>query len=560
LRGGRADRLWPFVFRIRLATGLVLFAFAATHFLNHAVGLISIDAMDAVREWRILVTRSLIGTAVLGFSAIAHFAIGGLTILRRRSWRLGLREWAQIGFGLLIPFFLLNHLIGMRFSHELFGIDDDYEFALSALWPGAAVSITILLLAVWIHGCIGLYHWLSVKPFYRRWRFALEAFAILVPALALAGFASAGRAVRLEGDSPAQLNQTQTGVIDAIKHAANTGYYAVLAALAVFLLALVLYRRGARRIRIAYTNGPVVSAPLGMTLLDISRRNNIPHASVCGGRARCSTCRVRVLEGLDKQSPPAENESRVLKRVGAPPNVRLACQLRPQSDLRVTPLLPATAALARLPDDKYFWGVEQEVTVLFCDLRGFTRLSVNRLSYDTVFLLNQFLARMSEAIEDTGGYIDKFMGDGIMAIFGMDRSSTEGAQAAIAAARAMAGVLDALNQSLREELPSPLDIAIGLNTGPAILGRIGAAGGGDVAARVTALGETVNIASRLEGVAKELGAQLLLSRHTLEAANVVLTDRLEQRDISVRGLAQPLAVVIARKAADLAWPAAQPAA
>jgi adenylate cyclase len=536
----------------------VLFAFATAHFLNHAVGLVSIEAMEAVRDWRVSITRSLIGTAILAFSAIAHFIIGIATILRRRTWRLGSREWAQLGFGLLIPIFLLNHLIGMRFSHELFGIDDDYEFALRALWPNAAVNITILLLAVWIHGCIGLYHWLSIKPFYPHWRFAFEAMAILIPALALAGFASAGRAARFEGDPPAQLAESQIAAVDAIKQSANTGYDVILVLLAISVLALALYRRGARRVRVAYTNGPTVSAPLGMTLLEISKFNNVPHASVCGGRARCSTCRVRVLEGLDKQPPAAENELKVLKRVGAPLNVRLACQLRPQSDLRVTPLLPATATAAHLPSDKYLWGVEQEVTVLFCDLRGFTKLSANRLSYDTVFLLNQFLARMSEVIEDSGGYVDKFMGDGIMAIFGMDKPSSEGAQSAIVAARAMAGVLDGLNQSLRDELPAPHDIAIGLHTGPAILGRIGAAGGGDIATRVTALGETVNIASRLEGIAKELGAQAILSRRAAEAANIELTGRLEQRDVNVRGLARPLAVVVARKAAELAASALQP--
>jgi adenylate cyclase len=552
LTGFSGKNLWPLILRLRLATGLVLFAFAATHFLNHAMGLISINAMDIVRDGRIFITRSHIGTVILASSLILHFAIGIASILRRKTWRLSPRDWLQIGFGLLIPVFLLTHVIGMRFSHELFGLDDDYEFALWSLWPNSAIAMTLLLLAVWIHGCIGIYHWLSVKPFYRQWRFALEALAILIPALGLAGFASAGRALHAEGIAHPSLTDAQRAAIRSIIDVADMGYDLVLVILGIAVLLLILYRRSAKRIRIVYTNGPVVSSPLGLSLLEVSRLHNIPHASVCGGRARCSTCRVRVLEGLDRQEPPAENEVKVLKRVGAPPNVRLACQLRPQSDLRITLLLPATAALARLPNDKYLWGVEQQVTVLFCDLRGFTRLSANRLSYDTVFLLNQFLARMSEVIEDSGGYIDKFMGDGIMAIFGMDRTAAEGAQAAIAAARAMAGVLDALNQSLHEELPAPLDIAIGLNSGPAILGRIGAAGGGDVAARVTALGQTVNIASRLEGIAKDLGVQAVLSRRTAETAGIALSDRLEQRDVDVRGLGKPLPVVIARKAAELA--------
>ena len=167
--------------------------------------------------------------------------------------------------------------------------------------------------------------------------------------------------------------------------------------------------------------------------------------------------------------------------------------------------------------DKFFWGVEQEVTLLFSDLRGFTKLSEHRLSYDVVFLLNQYLGRMSEAIEDTGGYVDKFMGDGIMAIFGIDKPVKQGAIDALNAARAMGGVLDALNQSLHEELVGRLDMGIGIHTGPAILGRIGAAGGADTGRRITALGDTVNTASRLQSLTRSLETPLVAGGALVEA-------------------------------------------
>lgn len=258
-----------------------------------------------------------------------------------------------------------------------------------------------------------------------------------------------------------------------------------------------------------------------------------------------------MIEGPADQPPVDANEQKVLKRVGAPTNVRLACQFRPETDLTITTLLPAvTADTVNGLVDKYFWGVEQEVTVMFCDLRGFTRLSQQRLSYDVVFLLNQYLGRMSEVIIDTGGYVDKFMGDGIMAIFGMDKNGKAGARDALAAVRAMGGVLDALNQSLHDEMRGMLEMGIGLHSGTAILGRIGAAGKGSAALGVTALGDTVNTASRLEGACKELNMQAIISRAVLDKAEAEFGG-LETQSIEIRGRAGALDVVMVKRATQL---------
>jgi adenylate cyclase len=204
-----------------------------------------------------------------------------------------------------------------------------------------------------------------------------------------------------------------------------------------------------------------------------------------------------------------------------------------------------------VPLDRYLWGVEQEVTLLFADMRGFTRMSEGKLPFDTVFILNQFLGRMAEAIRDSGGFVDKFMGDGIMAIFGMEDSTETGARQAIAAARAMGGVLAGLNQSLRDEIGQPLAMGIGLHTGPAILGRIGAAHTGDAVARITALGETVNLASRLESLTKEMGVEVVVSDACMRAAGVVPGAGVEKQAVEVRGLTVPVAVWAAARAVDL---------
>src|SRR5262249_13576498 len=100
-------------------------------------------------------------------------------------------------------------------------------------------------------------------------------------------------------------------------------------------------RRGI--LRLTYPTGRTVEIVPGLSVLEASRFNGIPHASVCGGRGRCSTCRIRVKGETEAMPPPSPEEVKVLERVGAAPDVRLACQLRPLGDLQVTPLLPATA-------------------------------------------------------------------------------------------------------------------------------------------------------------------------------------------------------------------------
>lgn len=539
--------------QLRLATGLVLFAFAATHFLNHAVGLVSIEAMQEVRSWRIAVTRSVPGTIILLASVLVHFTLGIVVFIRRRSLRISRHEWVQLAFGLLIPLLLMRHVTGMRGAHEYAGVDDDYIYALWVMWPAEAWRQAALMMLVWVHGVIGLHHWLEFKHWYRDYKWLWVALATLIPALGFAGFASAGRAVRYETEFQPPMSQEQFEFLHGLMNYEFYGYLALLALIVSARVGLGLLDRYRHKITITYTGGQRVSARGGLSILEISRLNNIPHASVCGGRARCSTCRIRVIEGPADMPPPNLNEQKVLRRVGAPANVRLACQFRPETDLTITTLLPAvTTDAANVLVDKYFWGVEQEVTVMFCDLRGFTKLSQQRLSYDVVFLLNQYLGRMSEVIVDTGGYVDKFMGDGIMAIFGMDKTARTGAREALAAVRAMGGVLDALNQSLHEELRGMLEMGIGLHSGTAILGRIGAAGKSSAARGVTALGDTVNTASRLEGACKELNMQAIISKAVVEKAEADL-EGLETRSLEIRGRAGALEVVMVKRATQLPY-------
>ena len=555
-----ARRLWrrsrPSVAQLRLWSGLVLFAFATTHLLNHALGLISLEAMQAGQDLRLFITRSLIGTSVLCLAALVHVGLGIAHFVRLQTWRIGTRGVVQLLFGLMIPILLIRHVLGTRGAHEWFGVTDSYTYALWAMWPGEGVRLALLIALVWIHGCIGLHMWLSPKPWYRRNLWAMNALAVLIPSLAYAGYVSAGRILQLRGGVSSPFNAAQYAEMQQNFLLGSYSYFAILAAAVGGWTLLQMGNKMGARVRVRYTFGPAISAARGLSVLEISQMNRIPHAAVCGGRARCSTCRVRVLEGLDQLPPASVTEQQVLRRVGAPANVRLACQLRPTADLTISTLLPANLETGQSGDfDKYHWGVESEVTLLFCDLRGFTKMSEGRLSFDVVFLLNQFLGRMAETIEDSGGFVDKFMGDGIMAIFGMETTPAEGARRAIAAARAMGGVLDSLNQSLHEELRVPLSMGIGIHSGPAILGRIGAAHRTETVARLTALGETVNIASRLEQKTKDLSVQVAVSAYALALSGLEATEKTLPQTVDIRGLSQPLDILVAQRATSLPQPA-----
>jgi adenylate cyclase len=295
--------------------------------------------------------------------------------------------------------------------------------------------------------------------------------------------------------------------------------------------------RGAQ-VRITYPAGRTVIAPVGLTVLEASRLGGIPHASVCGGRGRCSTCRVRVEGGIETLPPARPEEARVLERVGAPPGVRLACQLRPLHDLAVAPLLPATAGPAQAaPRGDGRGGREQEIAVLFADLRGFTGMAERKLPYDVVFVLNRYCDVIGAAISRAGGVPNQFSGDGVMALFGVDVGPEDGCRRALAAAGAMVAGIATLNAELAVELATPLKIGIGIHTGPAIVGRMGYG----ESAQLTAIGDTVNVAARLEQLTKDYQCALVMSEDVGTRAGIDVS-ALPRHELTVRNRAAVLAV------------------
>ncbi len=544
--------------RVRLATGLILFFYVLTHNLNHALGLISLEAMDWGRIPFLAFWRFPPIEILFLLSLVTHFSLGMRALYNRHSLRMPVSEGAQLILGLSIPPLLTLHFLGTAVAHYAFGLDDAYEETVLALAsnPVLVAVQTAAVLVTWIHGCIGLAFWLRLKPWYPKARVALYTAALLIPLLALLGFSQAAREVLSLAQQPgwfkdmaARRNLPGHEAVEALYFWLNIsliGYgVIVVGVLATRYTRDWLIRH--RAIRVAYPDGRVVNIQPGSTILEASRIGNIPHAAVCGGRGRCSTCRVRILAGDATMPPPSIEELKVLARVGAAPGTRLACQAKPQGYVKVAPLLTSTAGPSQAQARNDFHsGKEREIAVLFADIRGFTQFSEQRLPYDVVFLLNRYFRAMGEAVIAAGGHLDKFIGDGVMALFGVDGKGGNAAAQALDAARRMSINLAEMNAGFGEELKAPLRIGIGIHFGPAIVGEMGF---GNIQT-LTAVGDTVNTASRLETATKELNCQLVVSQALLEAAKLP-GEIGRAHEIELRGRSATLHVCAIKNAATL---------
>src|SRR5919204_1459674 len=337
---------------MRLATGLLLACYVVPHFLNHSLGVISIDAMDRLREPLAAWWRSAPGTVLLYGALLTHFALALVSLYRRTTLRMPRWEAAQLVLGLLVPPLLIAHIVGTRFSWFLLGHHIGYERLVGLLWSDARTALrqSLLLIIVWAHFCYGIHYWLRVQRWYGGAQPVFFAAALLIPSLALAGFAAAGNEIwpRIEGAGGTLVFYPELGKMTAQDRARLLAWREGLELAFWALLGATLLARWLRTLlggtyQLRHPSGRVITAPIGRSILEAVRDAGLPHASVCGGRARCTTCRVRIVEGLAALPPPGRAEALALSRVEAPPNVRLACQTRPRADVAIVPLLPPAA-------------------------------------------------------------------------------------------------------------------------------------------------------------------------------------------------------------------------
>ena len=537
--------------RLRLGTGLFLAVYVFQHLLNHSLGLISYDLMEGVRDLLAVVWRNPIVNATLYFCLVTHFLLALWSVFRRTTLKMPRWEFAQVVLGLLTIPLLSAHATGNWGSRVLMDVEVTYYFTIVSIFDNwwYVTRQFLLVVVAWLHVCIGLHFWLRMKRWYKRYLPVIYVIAELVPILSV--LATARISLDLSEDIRLYSSEIDAGYEDVEEEEGDTEALTpqklnnIVLILFYVLLTLSLcarwgwfwVRKRKGVFNVYHPSGKKIVGLRGQTLLETIRHHDLPHASVCGGRARCTTCRVRVGRGLDACPAPNTLEQQALSRIKAEPNVRLACQTRPTGDVHITPLVSAGEGLQALRRPGAVQGLEKQVVAMFVDLRGSTQMGEKRLPYDVLFILNRFFSEMTEVLQQTHGHYAQFAGDGLMALYGLNRGLQQGCHDALTGAVKMQARINQLNEYFKEELDQPLRIGIGLHCGEAIVGTMGPPS----SPNYSAIGDNVNAAARLESLCKDFDCTLVVSTVVTEQAGYSFAD-IPSHSVTVRGKTQMLDV------------------
>lgn len=248
-------------------------------------------------------------------------------------------------------------------------------------------------------------------------------------------------------------------------------------------------------------------ADTSLTLLQMALAHGVPHIHACGGHARCSTCRVMVQGGLEHCHARTQAESALATRKGFDPTIRLACQTRVAGPVRVRRLVLDDADM-EVAATSEATGREAQIAILFSDVRDFTPFAENQEPYDVVHVMNRYFACMGEIVLNHSGVLGTYIGDGLMAMFGVKRADPlRACRDAVGAALAMLESLEGLNAYLERNFATRFRIGIGVHFGTVVVGRVGH----PRKRHFTAVGDAVNVAARVESATKENGVSLLIS-------------------------------------------------
>lgn len=462
---------------LRLGSGLVLLSYIALHLLNHALGLVSVPLAEQALALAVVVWHSAPGSVLLYGAVAVHVSLALQAIYQRRTLRMPPLEWLRMVLGLGIPLMLIGHVVLTRVAWELYDAAPHYSRVVWSLWLSDGQGRQLAMLVPgWLHGCLGVHFAFGRRAFYKRLQLPLFALALLVPVLGGLGFLAMGRELAADLAGRPRLDELVTlapgaqASLQQLRESVLAVYFGLIAA--VFGAREVrgfVERRRRMLVEIAYPRR-AVRVPRGWTVLEASRSHHLPHLSACGGRARCTTCRVRVTSGAAHCPPPAPAERDALARIGAADDVRLACQLRPTGDIGVLPLL-AGGAPPRITG-----AAEREVALLAVSWRNQAAFAREHLPQDVVFAAQAFADAACATVQARGALLAEVRGDGVLAVFGLDGPLPQACRDALAAAHDLERALGPVQARHARAFGSAMDCAVVVHAGRASVGALAGAG------------------------------------------------------------------------------------
>ena len=421
----------------------------------------------------------------------------------------------------MLPVLLIGHAANTRLAWELFQMPSDYARVVTNLWVADQQGMQLGLLAPgWLHGCLGLHFVFNRRPLYRRLRYVLFAFALLVPVFSAMGFIAMGRALAANPEITAAAldylgpaNAAQRLALAQWRNNLLIGYFSIIGAtFAARAIRNALERGRGRLVSISYP-GRTVRVPRGWSVLEASRGFHLPHASVCGGRARCSTCRVRVTAGEDVCPPAEQDERATLARIEAPPDVRLPVNCGHQSDISVIPLVrterphyrPMTAT-----------GAAPSARSSCCSATSSTAPSSPASTCRRTSTCSPSTSRRSAIASAPPATISYVELDSLCALFGLERDPAQAARQALQAAGAIEKAISELNERLGRQWDCKVEITVSIHAGPAVVGEIGSS---DPPAMM-AIGEAMDVANELRKAAAARRKPFAISQPVYAAAGL----------------------------------------
>ena len=253
------------------------------------------------------------------------------------------------------------------------------------------------------------------------------------------------------------------------------------------------------------------------TILDATLKAKINHIHVCGGNARCSTCRIYVVDGLSNCLPRNEKERQLSNQLGFPKNIRLACQTKIRGNITIRRLvvddLDKEIILKQLGDGSGTkLGQEKDLAILFTDIENYTKFAEAFPAYDVVHVLNRYYQTMNKIIVQHKGIISDVAGDGILALFGVIKDNKNPVLDAVNAIQGMNTALIQFNEYLNQMYNRSFRIRAGIHFGKVVVGHFDTG----MMSKISAIGDAVNMASRIETANKNFGTQLLISQSAFE--------------------------------------------